>query len=119
MLESSDKTQLWPSLVGVAVSQDCVDDVDSASGQSDQGWRRTTLPLPCIFSERTIAQYMSGDLEMPLERQLCLAQFLIDNVPALARTGHNLLGQTRAAIRFNGTETAVHPTAPVPNARSF
>lgn len=77
------------------------------------------LASELVVSERTIAQYMSGEAEMPLERQLCLAKFLISDVPPLSRHGHNLLSQVRAAIRFNGTDTAVHQTAPAANARSY
>jgi hypothetical protein len=72
-----------------------------------------------VVSERTVALYMSGELEMPLERQLCLARFLIDNAPALARTGHNLLGQVQSAIAYSRSETTTHLTCPTPNSRSY
>src|SRR3954469_3394733 len=72
-----------------------------------------------VVTERTLAQYISGEIDMPLERQLCLAQFLIESVPSLARHGHNLRSQVRSAIQFSGTTTEVHQTAPVPNARSY
>lgn len=67
----------------------------------------------------TIDGYLSGEIPIPLERQLCLALFVIENVPALARAGHMLRGQVTAAIAFQAHTTVVHPTALPPGPRSF
>ncbi len=84
------------------------------------GWFDVTrMATELVVSERTVALYISGELEMPLERQLCLAKFVIDNVPPLRRMGHNLLGQVQSAIAFKQALTATHTTMPMPNARSY
>lgn len=69
-----------------------------------------------VTDERTIGQYMSGALAMPMERQICLARFLIEHVPALRRHGHNLLSRVRARLAYETAETLVHRQAP--NSRS-
>ena len=58
------------------------------------------LAAALIVSPETLAGYLTGKVEMPLERQACLALFLIDNVPAFRREGHRLLGQVQAAGAF-------------------
>ena len=73
------------------------------------GWfdvRRLAIEL--VVTENMIALYMSGTVDMPLERQLCLARFLIDHVPPLARIGRNMLGQVQAAIEFRESQTVTH-----------
>ena len=77
------------------------------------------LARELVVPERTVALYMTGELEMPLERQACLARFLIAHVPQLARTSRNLLGQIQAAAAFATTDTATHSIAPGPTTRSF
>ena len=72
-----------------------------------------------VVDEQTIDGYMSGEIEMPLDRQLCFARYLIDRIPSQARNGRNLLAQVQAAVQFAQSETVVHPTRPVPNSRSF
>jgi hypothetical protein len=72
-----------------------------------------------VVSERTVALYRAGELEVPLERQACLALFLIDSVPSLTRQGHALLGQVQAAGRLASASTVTHLGAPVPNSRSY
>jgi len=72
-----------------------------------------------VTDERTVGSYVAGTEPMPLERQLCLARFLIERVPPLARQGHNLLGRVRAEAAFARSETVLHRSAPPPNARTF
>src|SRR5258708_36397493 len=67
----------------------------------------------------TIDGYLSGKIAIPLERQLCLALFVVEKIPSLARTGHILHGQVRPAIAFHQHSTTVHQTAPLPGPRSF
>ena len=71
------------------------------------------MAVELVVDERTVGLYVNGAVAMPLERQLCFARFLIAHVPTLSRSGHNLLGQAQAAIRFRGTETQLHSTPPV------
>jgi hypothetical protein len=59
-----------------------------------------TLARELVVPVATVEAYLNGTLPIPLDRQLCLALFVIDNVPALARQGHQLHGQVQAAISF-------------------
>jgi hypothetical protein len=59
-----------------------------------------TLAGELVVSAATVGAYLDGTLPMPLDRQLCLALFVIENVPPLARQGHQLHGQVQAAISF-------------------
>lgn len=80
---------------------------------------RPRLAAELVVREEVLERFLSGEIEFPLERQLCLAQFVVANAPGLARHGHNLLSQTRAALAFQQSGTSLHGSAPVPNARSF
>jgi predicted transcriptional regulator len=75
---------------------------------------RTELATELAVTPATIDSYLSGKMDMPLERQLCLALFVIEKIPPLTRSGHMLHGQVRAAIAFHQHSTAVHQTAPPP-----
>lgn len=65
-----------------------------------------------VVSPATLNAYLSGDVPIPLERQLCLALFVIERVPELAREGHRLRAQVAAAIAFHEHATALHREAP-------
>jgi hypothetical protein len=80
---------------------------------------QTQVASELAVPSATIDGYLSGSIAIPLERQLCLALFVIEKIPLLARSGHMLHGQVRAAIAFQGHSTAVHQTAPVPGPRSY
>ncbi len=60
----------------------------------------------------TLEHYLNGREPMPLDRQLCLALFLIEHVPPLARQGRQLRGQVQAAAAFHARETEPHAVAP-------
>ena len=79
-----------------------------ATGRADVA----TMARVLVTDERTIGRYLAGDLAMPTARQLCLAHFLINDMPGLAREGHKLLGRAQARIRFESGETVVHNDAP-------
>ena len=64
------------------------------------GFDRETLAHELIVPAHRLDEYLDGTREMPLDRQLCLALFLIERVPALARKGHGLRGQVVAAMTF-------------------
>ncbi len=59
-----------------------------------------------------IDKFIEGKLSMPLDRQLCLALFVIEKVPPLARLGYQLRGQVKAAMAFEAHLTATHSTSP-------
>jgi hypothetical protein len=66
------------------------------------GWFDVTrLASELVIDERTLGEYLAGKKVMPADRQLCLGRFLVANVPALARNGHQLVAQAQAAIRFH------------------
>ena len=75
---------------------------------------RETLARELVVSPSQLEGFLSGAAPMALERQLCLAQFLIERVPSMARAGHRLKGQVIAAISFNARLTMTHADAPPP-----
>jgi hypothetical protein len=80
---------------------------------------RTLIAAELAVTPEKIDGYLSGTIEMPLERQLCLALLVVEKIPSLARLGHILHGQVKAAISFHQHSTTVHQSAPVPGPRSF
>ena len=65
-----------------------------------------------VVRPATLDSYLRGTRPIPLERQLCLALYVIEHIPELARQGHQLRGQVAAAIAFQEHATAVHSCAP-------
>jgi hypothetical protein len=65
-----------------------------------------------VVRPATLDSYICGTVPIPLERQLCLALYLIEHVPELARQGHQLRGQVAAAIAFQEHATVVHSDGP-------
>ena len=61
---------------------------------------REGLARELVISSSQLDAYIAGTLEMPLDRQLCLALLLIERVPALARHGYALRGQVVAATTY-------------------
>lgn len=59
MLKSSHETNSWPSIVGVAVVQDGVEDVDLAAGQSGQG-----LVMSFAFRAFTVVEGSRGRIAL-------------------------------------------------------
>ena len=66
-----------------------------------------------VIPEPLLQRFLIGTQAIPLDRQLCLALFLIEKVPALARAGHQLRAQVLAAVRFTEHSTEVHREAPL------
>ena len=75
---------------------------------------RETLAREIVVSAEQLECFINDSAAMPLDRQLCLAQLVIERVPQLARQGHRLKGQVSAAAAFNARETATHADAPPP-----
>jgi hypothetical protein len=59
-----------------------------------------SLATELVVTPHRLDDYLTGNREMPLDRQLCLALLLIERVPALARQGYALRGQVLAAIAY-------------------
>jgi hypothetical protein len=64
------------------------------------------LAAELVTDRNTLEEWASATRVMPLDRQLVLAQLVVDRVPAMRREGHRLLGQVRAAIEFENGSTA-------------
>src|SRR4051812_8329006 len=62
-----------------------------------------TLAEELVVSPRLLGQYLSGEQEIPLTRQMCLAKLLIERVPRMARQGYALRSQVTAAMAVKGT----------------
>jgi hypothetical protein len=65
-----------------------------------------------VIKRKTLDSFLSGSVEIPLERQLCLALFVIEHLPALARAGYQLRGQVVAAIAFQQRGPTAHLESP-------
>ena len=79
---------------------------------STQSLDTRELAHALVVSRSTLESYLSGAVPIPLERQLCLALFVIEHIPEFARHGHQLRGQVAAAIAFQEHATAIHQQAP-------
>jgi hypothetical protein len=62
--------------------------------------------------EADINAYLSETDAIPLDRQLRIAQFVIECVPPFARLGYRLRGQATAAIAFHARTTETHLQPP-------
>ena len=71
------------------------------------------LAAALCVDTRTLGRYAAGEVDVPIDRQICLSRFLIERVPPLARAGRNMLGQIEATVRFSQSTTALHTSAPV------
>jgi hypothetical protein len=63
-----------------------------------------------IIPLQMLDQYCSGELAIPLDRQMALANLLAERVPALSREGRRLRGQVEAAIAYESGQTETHRT---------
>lgn len=77
-----------------------------------QTYQLDTLAEALVITRNALDSYLSGEVAIPLERQLCLALFVVDHVPSLARLGYRLRGQVAAAIAFRERATATHLQSP-------
>ena len=73
---------------------------------------RPAIANELVVSPARLDGYLSGSVSMPLDRQLLVAVFVIEKMPALARLGYRLRGQVTAAIAFENRETATHSSPP-------
>ena len=77
------------------------------------GWySHDDLAKEIVVSLREIVLYDEGIEPIPLDRQLCLATFVIERVPPLLRAGHALRSQVKSAMAFQLTQVETHAVAP-------
>jgi hypothetical protein len=76
---------------------------------------REALARQLVITEEQLAEYLDERTAMPLDRQLCLAQVAIEQMPLLARAGYRLRGQVGAALAFNEKRTVSHRYPPPSN----
>ncbi len=65
-----------------------------------------------VATEAEIGEYLAGEREMPLDRQLRLAAFVIATVPALSRLAYRLRGQVAATAAYRARDTETHASEP-------
>lgn len=65
-----------------------------------------------VISNTSLDAYLAESKPMPLDRQLCLALFVIECIPPLARAGQQLRAQVAAAIAYQNGVTETHAHAP-------
>jgi hypothetical protein len=70
------------------------------------------LAAELVIPEDALTKYADGESEMPLERQLCLATFIIEKVPPLVRHGYRLRAQVAASLTYHTRATITHSTSP-------
>lgn len=66
-----------------------------------------------MVNERTLDDFRSGRMVIPLDRQLCLALYAIEHVPNARRLGFALRGQVEAEIALGSESTEVHDSPPI------
>jgi len=79
-----------------------------ATGSIEHG----ELARVLVVTEETLDLYLADSLAIPLDRQLCLALFVIERVPQLARAAHQLRAQVGAALAYDARETTIHMSQP-------
>ena len=62
------------------------------------------LARELVVTRNVLDAFVAGRVGIPLERQLCLALFVIQRIPSLARQGHQLKGQVAGALAFQERE---------------
>ena len=77
------------------------------------GWfAPEALARALVISDAWLEAYVNESKPMPLDRQLCLALFVIECIPPLARAGHRLRSQVAAAMAFHSGVTETHAQSP-------
>lgn len=80
---------------------------------AEAGFDATTLATDLVVNAAQLEGYLCGELEMPFDRQLCLAVLVIERVPTLKRSGYALRGQVLAAMAVERGDTETHTGAPM------
>ena len=72
---------------------------------------RAALNEALVMQDADLDAYLTGT-PIPVLRQICLAQFVIERVPAFARSGHRLRAQLASTVAYETGQTATHPNPP-------
>ncbi len=68
----------------------------------NEGWcARSGLADELVVSPKQIDAYADGRVAMPLDRQLCLALFVVETIPALVTIGRQLREEVTARMSAN------------------
>lgn len=78
----------------------------------DRGIDAHTLAAELVITPGQLEAYRSGRILMPLDRQLCLALFVLESVPSLAKECRALRAQVVAAASFHAAVTTTHNGPP-------
>jgi hypothetical protein len=76
----------------------------------DQACTEEELARELVIEPRALADYLAGNVPMPLERQLCLALVLIGRGSRYARLGYQLRAQVAAAASFESRHISANDT---------
>ncbi|HEY4216228.1 MAG TPA: hypothetical protein VGM67_03770 [Gemmatimonadaceae bacterium] len=76
------------------------------------GFDLAAIAAELVVPVATVESYLNGNAPMTTDRQLCLARFVIDRVPPLARQGHRLLRQVQATVAYQAHITETHAVPP-------
>ena len=79
---------------------------------STRWFERDYLGVRLQIATNVLESYVEGELPMPLDEQMRLAAFVIDELPPYVRAAHQLRAQAVAAKAYESHETATHLTAP-------
>jgi hypothetical protein len=70
------------------------------------------LAAELVVSVSALDGFLTDRIPIPLDRQLTLALLVIEKMPPLARLGHQLHAQVRAAIAYETQATSTHASPP-------
>jgi hypothetical protein len=76
----------------------------------DQACTEEDLARELVIGPQTLADYRTGHIPMPLERQQCLALVLIGRGSGYARLGHQLRAQVAAAASYESRHISSNDT---------
>lgn len=79
----------------------------------ENGISETALAEAIVVPVALLAEFRSGRVQLPLDRQLCLALYAIERVPRARRAGFTLRAQVEAEIALASDSTETHAAPPV------
>lgn len=79
----------------------------------EHGVSEASLAEAIVVPEPLVAEFRSGRIQLPLDRQLCLALYAIAHVPRARRAAFTLRAQVEAEIALASDSTETHSTPPV------
>jgi hypothetical protein len=76
----------------------------------EQACTEEDLARELVIEPRVLADYRTGHVAMPLERQQCLALVLIERGATYARFGYQLRAQVMAATSYESRHISANDT---------